>query len=179
MAKKSTPRIGQQTKTSAKGAHGGGVKFSQISLGPGFKKITKGIANSKSAAKLPQPKANISEGSTMGRPNVAFGKGFGTNPFIVHEAKKGTQTSTIGGKRIKEKAGKLTKDLGKPPSEASAAELKRYVEAGKTPAERKKRQARVNLARAHVKGAKARHPGSKVKGIPAVKPGKGAIKGKK
>jgi hypothetical protein len=87
MAKKSAgpkankPRIGQQTKTSAKGAHGGGIKFSQVSLGPGFKNITgKGINAGKSAAKLPKPKKNISEA----RPNVAFGEG-----FMVHSRTAG------------------------------------------------------------------------------------------
>jgi hypothetical protein len=81
MAKKSSgpkansPRIGQQTKTSAKGAHGGGVKYAQVSLGQGFKNITgKGINAGKSAAKLPQAKNNISEAPK--RPTVAFGKGF-------------------------------------------------------------------------------------------------------
>jgi len=89
MAKKSAgpkankPRIGQQTKTSAKGAHGGGVKFAQVALGPGFKNITgKGINAGKSAANLPKPKNNISEASSVA-PKVAFGKGF------VVEAKKG------------------------------------------------------------------------------------------
>jgi len=88
MAKKSakpkanSPRLGQQTKTSAKGAHGGGVKYSQVTLGQGFKNITgKGINAGKAAAKLPQPKTNISEAPSVA-PKVAFGNGF------VVEAKK-------------------------------------------------------------------------------------------
>jgi hypothetical protein len=68
-----------------------------------------------------------------------------------------TETSEIGGKKIKEKEGKLTEDLGKPPSEASEEELKRYIESGGTEEERRKRLARVNLARAHMKGVKAQH----------------------
>jgi hypothetical protein len=167
--KANNPRIGQQTKTSAKGAHGGGVKFSQISLGSGFKNITgKGINAGKSAAKLPQAKTNISEGSAVSRPRIAFGKGFGTNPFMVSEAKKGskakTQTSVIGGKKIKEKKGALTKGLGKPPSEASKKELEAYAKRGK------KQLAQVNLYRAHMKGTKAK-AGHAPK-APAVKPGK-------
>jgi len=182
MAKKSSapkaskPRIGQQTKTSAKGAHGGGVKFSQVSFGAGFKNITgKGINAGKSAAKLPQPKKNISEGlAVSNRPNVALGKGFGMNPFLVAEGKKKggkTQTSIIGGKKIKEKKGALTKALGKPPSEASAKELKSYAKKGK------KQLAQVNLFRAHMKGTKAK-AGHAPK-VPAVKPGKLGKGGKK
>jgi hypothetical protein len=81
MAKKSAPktnkpRIGQQTKTSAKGAHGGGVKFSQVTLGPGFKNETgKGINAGKTAAKLPKAKTNIAESNTP-MPKVMLGKGF-------------------------------------------------------------------------------------------------------
>ena len=117
MAKKSSakpkanqPRIGQQTKTSAKGAHGGGVKFSQVTMGPGFKNVTgKGINAGKSAAKLPQAKTNISEGSAISnRPNVALGKGFGMNPFLVAEAKKKS-----GGKQWGQEA---LKKADKPPS---------------------------------------------------------------
>jgi len=77
MAKKSTPRIGQQTKTSAKGAHGGDVKYVQPSLGSGFKNIAgKGINAGKSAAKLPQPKASIAESNVANAPRVMLGKGF-------------------------------------------------------------------------------------------------------
>lgn len=76
---------------------------------------------------------------------------------LILEKISETETSEIGGKKIKEKEGKLTKDLGKPPSEASEEELKRYIEAGKTEEERRKRMARVNLARAHMKGVKAQH----------------------
>lgn len=78
MAKKSkanSPRIGQQTKSSAKGAHGGNVKYSQVTLGPGFKNMPgKGANAGKSAAKLPKAKNNISEAPR--RPTIAFGKGF-------------------------------------------------------------------------------------------------------
>lgn len=99
MAKKSnSPRIGQQTKTSAKGAHGGGVKFSQTKLGSGFKNITpKGAKKAKPAAKLPQPKSNISE-SPLTKSSVAFGKGFGINPFLA-ESKKSI-TANRGTKKI-------------------------------------------------------------------------------
>ncbi len=73
MPKANKPKVGQQTKTSAKGAHGGGVKFSQVSFGPGFKNIAgKGVNAGKKAAKLSKAKSNLSEA----RPRVAFGKGF-------------------------------------------------------------------------------------------------------
>lgn len=70
------------------------------------------------------------------------------------------KTSVIGGKKIREKAGKLTKDLGKPAMSATKKELQSYINAAKSEPERKKRQARVNLASAHKKGLKAK--GSKV-----------------
>ena len=85
-----------------------------------------------------------------------------------------TETSTIGGERITEKKGKLTQDLGKPPSQASEAELEHYIEAGGSPAERQKRMARVNLFRAHMKGVKAQ-TGIKPH-APKVEPGEGSIK---
>jgi hypothetical protein len=84
--KKSSPKIGQQTKTTAKGAHGGGVKYGQVSLGKGFKNLpAKGANAGKSASKLPQPKSGLTENPI--RPSVAFGKGFGPSPFVVSEAK--------------------------------------------------------------------------------------------
>lgn len=66
-----------------------------------------------------------------------------------------TKTSVIGGKRIKEHTGKLSKDLGKPAMSASKAELDSYINAAKSPAEKKKRVARVNLMKSHAKGLKA------------------------
>lgn len=101
MAKKSSgpkankPRIGQQTKTSAKGAHGGGIKYSQVSLGQGFKNITgKGINAGKPASKLPQPKKNITE--TPKRPTVAFGKGF----VVESKTAGGRQTPAVRRNRL-------------------------------------------------------------------------------
>lgn len=89
--KTNSPRIGQQTKTSAKGAHGGGVKFSQVKLGSGFKNIkAKNAKKATPAAKLPQPKSNISE-SPLAK-SVVFGQGFGMNPFLA-ESKKSITTN--------------------------------------------------------------------------------------
>jgi len=93
MAKKGAPmgkgNVGKtSSKTSAKGAHGGGIKFGQVVLGSGFKTINKGINKAKSAAKLPKPKNNISEStSPLTRPPVSLGNGFGTNPYLRAEAK--------------------------------------------------------------------------------------------
>ena len=90
-------------------------------------------------------------------PHTLFGDGFVRPGQSLHEV---TKTSVIGGKKIKEKEGKLAADLGKPAMKATQAELDSYINAAKTPAEKKKRVARVNLASAHKKGLKAQ--GSKV-----------------
>jgi hypothetical protein len=74
---------------------------------------------------------------------------------LLHEAFGDVHTSVIGGKRIKEKEGKLTADLGKPPSKASESEKQAYINAAKTPTEKRKRVARINLAAAHAKGTRA------------------------
>ena len=79
------------------------------------------------------------------------------------------KVSVIGGKKVRERAGKLSKDLGKPAMKATAVELKSYVDTASGAAEKKKRVARVNLMKAHKKGLKAK--GSKVP-----KPKKGAVK---
>lgn len=71
-----------------------------------------------------------------------------------------TQTSVIGGRRIKEKKGKLSSDLGKPAMKATETELQSYVDAAKSPVEKKKRVARVNLMKAHKAGLRAQ--GAKV-----------------
>jgi len=130
----------------------------------------------------------------MDIPKIAFGAGFSnktrfakkkqclseSNPLYMVDPSNGmpiisekkankTQVSKIGGKKIKEKRGKLTADLGKPPSKVSKGELESYIKAAKTPAEKRKRQARVNLARAHMKGTKAVH--GKAPKIPAAKGG--------
>ena len=77
----------------------------------------------------------------------------------LSEKKFEKKTSIIGGKKVVEK-GKLTADLGKPAMKATAAEKKAYINAAKSPAEKKKRVARINLATAHKKGLKAQ--GAKV-----------------
>ncbi len=79
-------------------------------------------------------------------PNFCLGKGF----FI-----EATKTSLIGGKKIKEKEGKLTKDLGMAPMKASKKKLDAYIDAAPDSAEKTKRVARVNLMKAHKKGLKA------------------------
>ena len=112
----------------------------------------------------------------MNRPNIAFGKGFVNSSKIkAHNApiypvdpsngmpivsEKKYQTSTIGGKKIKEKKGKLSSDLGKPAMQASEKELKAYINAA-SGKEKQKRVARVNLMKAHKKGHKAQ--GHKIK----------------
>lgn len=109
--KANKPRIGQQTKSSAKGAHGGDVKFGMITFGDGFK-VHKGmgINKAKSAAKLPQPKKSISEG--MSRPAVVFGRGFGMNPFLALESKKwGQQASKKAGKPLSKSGTKGLKKI--------------------------------------------------------------------
>jgi len=80
-----------------------------------------------------------------------------------------TKTSTIGGKKVTEHEGKLSKDLGKPAMSATESELQSYIDSASSAAEKKKRVARVNLMKAHKKGLKAK--GSKV---PA--PQKGKVK---
>lgn len=90
--------------------------------------------------------------------NVAFGTGFVAS--IKEASTPKTKTTVIKGQKIKEKKGKLSKDLGKPAMKATAKELASYVKAAKTPAEKKSRVARVNLMKAHKKGLKAQ--GSKV-----------------
>lgn len=84
---------------------------------------------------------------------VMFGQGF------VRPITEKVKTSTIGGKKVKEKQGKLTKDLGKPAMSATEKELQSYID-NASGAEKKKRVARVNLMKAHKKGLKAQ--GSKV-----------------
>jgi len=93
----------------------------------------------------------------MNLPTIGLGSGFALRGVLTEASSKakGTKTSTIGGKRIKERKGKLSGDLGKPAFKASAGELDSYVASGKTPKERQKRNARVNLMRAHKKGHKA------------------------
>ena len=71
-----------------------------------------------------------------------------------------TRTSTIGGKKVTEREGKLAKDLGKPAMKATEGELNAYIDSASSAAEKKKRVARVNLMKAHKKGLKAK--GSKV-----------------
>ena len=73
----------------------------------------------------------------------------------LSEKKFEKKTSIIGGKKVVERKGKLTADLGKPAFKASKSELEAYVKAGKTPKERQKRNARVNLCKAHKAGHKA------------------------
>jgi len=72
------------------------------------------------------------------------------------EKKGDVKTSVIGGKRIKEKEGKLSSDLGKPAMSASEAELASYVDAAKSPSEKRKRVARINLLKAHRRGLRAK-----------------------
>lgn len=79
-------------------------------------------------------------------PNFCLGKGF----FI-----EATKTTVIGGKKIKEREGKLTKDLGMAPMKASQQKLDAYIDAAPNSAEKAKRVARVNLMKAHKKGLKA------------------------
>lgn len=99
MPKANKPRIGQQTKSTAKGAHGGGVKFSQVSLGRGFKNVTgKGVNAGKKAAKMPKAKKNLSEA----RPRVAFGKGFVAS---VSESAPRVSSKTKGVSAVKAKKG--------------------------------------------------------------------------
>jgi hypothetical protein len=85
-AKANKPRIGQQTKTTSKGAHGGGVKFGQVALGPGFKNVAKQGINTGKAAST--PKKGISEGRNVAksRPAVVMGKGFIAPPSITTES---------------------------------------------------------------------------------------------
>lgn len=84
---------------------------------------------------------------------IALGSGFVGS---IREAKSPkTRTSKIGGKKVTEKKGKLSKDLGKPAMKATQAELDSYVSGAKTGSEKKKRVARVNLMKAHKKGHKA------------------------
>lgn len=78
---------------------------------------------------------------------------------VVSEKKYETKTSKIGGKKVKERKGKLSNDLGKPAMKASQAELDRYINAA-SGKEKKSRVARVNLLRAHKKGLKSQ--GAKV-----------------
>lgn len=79
---------------------------------------------------------------------VLLGQGF------IMEAIK---TSVIDHSRIREKEGKLTKDLGEPAMQATEKELQRYIDSSKSESDRKKRQARVNLMKAHKKGHEAQH----------------------
>ncbi len=86
---------------------------------------------------------------------VAFGAGFAST---IREAKSNkTQTTVIKGTKIKEKKGKLSKDLGKPAMKATAKELKSYVDNAKSGKEKIARTARVNLMKAHKKGHAAQH----------------------
>lgn len=87
---------------------------------------------------------------------VALGSGF-AKPIVEGTKPKSpkTKTSVIGGKKITEKKGKLSKDLGKPAMKATQSELDAYVKAAKSPSEKKSRVARVNLMKAHKKGHKA------------------------
>lgn len=73
---------------------------------------------------------------------------------LLSEKTYETQTTELDGKKIKEKKGKLSDDLGKPAFQASAKELDDYIDnaSGK---EKQKRVARVNLMKAHKKGQKA------------------------
>jgi len=103
----------------------------------------------------------------MKAPRVVFGQGFAG--FGITE-KYDTKTSTIGGKKVTEKQGKLDADLGKPAMSATEAELQSYIDAAKGPAEKKKRVARVNLMKGHKKGLKAK--GSRV---PSPRKGKGKV----
>lgn len=116
----------------------------------------------------------------MDLPRVAFGKGFVNKSIragnsqgipvypvdvsngmpVVSEKKYKTQVSKIGGKKIKEKKGKLSDDLGKPAMQASEKDLQSYVDAA-SGKEKQKRVARVNLMKAHKKGHKAQ--GNKIK----------------
>ena len=84
---------------------------------------------------------------------VALGMGFGA-PLRESKAPK-RKTSVIKGTKIKEKPGKLSKDLGKPAMKATGKELKTYIDKATTPSLKKKRVARVNLMKAHKKGHKA------------------------
>jgi hypothetical protein len=70
------------------------------------------------------------------------------------EKKYERQTQTIGGKKITQKKGKLSDDLGKPATRATETELQSYIDAGKGK-EKQKRVARVNLMKAHKKGHKS------------------------
>lgn len=74
--------------------------------------------------------------------------------FAIGEAAK-TQTSIIGGHKVKEKKGLLTRALGKPALSATSGEKKKYIANAPNKSEKAKRVARVNLAAAHKKGHKA------------------------
>jgi len=133
MAKKTnSPRMGQQTKTSAKGGHGGGVKYGMVTPKPA------GINRGKSVSKLPQPKSgfvkSISEGA-IARPSVVFGRGFGMNPFLM-EAKKWGQTALKKADKPPSKGGtkgSLRKALGKKKGQKiSRTELKKTIDSSKT-----------------------------------------------
>lgn len=83
-------------------------------------------------------------------PQIGFGIGFASTMVEAN-----TKTSTIGGTKIKEKTGKLSKDLGEPAMGASESELQSYIDNASSATEKKKRVARVNLMKAHKKGHKA------------------------